>query len=105
MNILPVQDLNKTPESDKLIFKMSRMKSKIIWHVRKQENLNLHGKRQSTATNVEMRKIFKTLAFTKMLEEAISEHFETLFFLRGEGASLYELNTRMETNRNQCTEK
>lgn len=66
------------PESGKLIFKLSKIKSKIIWHVKRQEKSQLARKRQFTDTNVEIREIY-----LKITEEAITEHFATLFFLGG----------------------
>lgn len=44
----------KHPESYNIIFKISRMKSKITQHTKNQENLNSYEKRQSTTANKKM---------------------------------------------------
>lgn len=38
----------QSSESHNIIVKISRIQSKITWHLKKDENVNFHGKKQST---------------------------------------------------------
>lgn len=53
-------------ESQNIIFKMSRMQYKTIWHIDNQKNFNLCGKRQSTDTKAGMLVILRNTPFSPL---------------------------------------